>query len=241
MPDSSFMGVPGGANPGGFNMPIPGVGNTQTQSIGGTSNPLVPGYPTGNSAASASAFPAYSGGGDPNALLSALSGLNIGDSSAGPFPYTQASQGFHNAGYPNAIAGLLSAFLGGGAGFSPQVAASMIAALQPSIAQGQANIMEQFGSQGLSSGSPAAIGLAGFDSQATLDEGQILSNLYEQSVQNYMNVLLSGKKSASEMGGVGALAGGIGQLAGGLGSLVGGSNPTTGAGSGITGLLASLG
>jgi hypothetical protein len=127
----------------------------------------------------------------------------------------------------------LAAFIANGAGYNPQVAQSLLAALQPGIERGQANIMEQFGAEGLGSSSAAAIGLGDFMSQATLDEGQILSNLYEQSVQNYMQVLLSGKEQPSQLGGIGALLGGAGSLAKSLGQLIpsGGSGSSSGGGS----------
>ena len=189
-------------------------------------------------------FPANTGGEDPNQLLQALTGLGstvtgftTGTPGAAGGPtqqwYNQLTQAFHKAGYPSAIGGLLAAFIANGAGYNPQVAQSLLAALQPGIERGQANIMEQFGAEGLGSSSAAAIGLGDFMSQATLDEGQILSNLYEQSVQNYMQVLLSGKEQPSQLGGIGALLGGAGSLAKSLGQLIpsGGSGSSSGGGS----------
>ena len=241
MPASAFMGIPGG-NIGGTNMAIPGVGGSSTPAMGGASNPLIPSYPGGTASPTTTNFPANTGGGDPSGLLSALSGLNIG---AGigpggpnqPGTYADALRGsFAKAGFGNPLAALIVQFLQGGAGFNPQVAQAMLAALQPQIQRGQANIMEQFGGAGLTSSSPAAIGLGDFLSQATLDEGQILSSMYEQSVQDYMNVLMAGRKPTSSQGGIGGMIGGLlsggGDIMSGLGALgVGGGGgapaPTT--------------
>jgi hypothetical protein len=237
MPDSVFMGLPGG-NPSGSSTAVPGVSGTAPVPSVGTStgtNPLTPAMPTGSAAptmTSAGSFPAYSGGGDPNQLLTALSGMNPGGAlgGAGSDWTHQLIGAFHKAGYPSAIASLMANFLSQGAGFNPQVVQSLLASLQPGIAQGQANIMEEFGAEGLSSSSPAAVGLAGFDAQATLNEGQIISQMYEQSVQNYMQVMLSGKESSSQQGGIGALLGGVGSLASGASGLFDSIDATTAAG-----------
>jgi hypothetical protein len=136
------------------------------------------------------------------------------------------AKGFNHAGFPNAIAGMLASFLQQGAGFNPHAIMALLNALQPQIARGDANIMEQFGAKGLNFGSPAAVGLADFNSQAVLDEGQIISQMYEQSVQDYMNVLLAGRKPQSQQGGIGSLLGGglsgAGSLISALGGLGGG-------------------
>jgi hypothetical protein len=242
MPDSVFMGTPG-ANPSGSNVAVPSTGQTNTPAMGGQSNPLVPQYPGGTASPMASGFPAYgvtgSGTGASNPTLQALSQMGL---SAGGSQYYGANQkGFKAAGFPNAIAGLMASFLQNGAGFNPQAIQALIAALQPSIASGQANIMEQFGAQGLRDSSSASIGLAGFDAQATLNEGQIISQMYEQSVQDYMQVMLAGKKDPSQQGGTGALIGGLlngaGSLMEGLSSLgVGAGGSGGGGGGGSTGV-----
>lgn len=210
MANSLFMGTPG-ANPSGSNIAVPGTGSTMTPSVGGQSNPLIPGFPGGMASPNASGFPAFgvSGGGTgaDNPTLSALSQMGL--SAGGSDFYAANQKGFKSAGFPNAIAGLMASFLQNGAGFNPQAVQAMLAALQPQIAQGEANVMEQFGAQGLRNSSPAALGLAGFDAQATLNEGQVISQMYEQSVQDYMQVMLAGKKDASQSGGVGSMLGGL--------------------------------
>lgn len=211
MASNIFMGNPGGANPSGSNTPVPGVGGGATPAMGGASSPFTPQYPGGTKSPNAAAFPfPANGSGDPNSMLGDLSGLNIGGmiGGVGSDWYKAIQNSFHKAGYGNGLAALMSGFLANGAGFNPQVANAMIAALQPQLQRGQANIMEQFGSMGLRNSSPAAIGLGDFNSQAVLNEGQILSQMYEQSVQNYMQMMLAGKEPEHKSS-VGAMIGGI--------------------------------
>lgn len=228
MPESINMGIPG-ANPGGVQNLVPTTGGTSVPAIGGSTNPMVPSFPSGSAMPSPSSGMSTSGGStDP--LIQALLGL----SPAGPGAATgpQGNIGglsihdlvgyFHKAGFPSGIGYLLANFLAGGAGFSPEVAKAMLAALQPGIERGQASIVEQFGGMGLRYGSPAAIGLGDFMSQVTLDEGQILSQLYEQAVQNYMQVLLAGKKG-QQSSGIGSIIGGVGSLISALSTLGGGA------------------
>jgi len=238
-----------GMNPGGSSNLVPTTGTAQTPAIGGQSNPLLPTYPAGSAAPNLQ-FPANTGGGDPNQLLTALQGLNPGAPLGGAgSQWTHTLTGaFHKAGFPSPIAGVLANFLAGGAGFNPDVAKSLLAALQPEIQRGQANIMEQFGSMGLRDSSPAAIGLADYSSRAVLNEGEILSQLYEQSVQNYMNVLLAGRVPENKQGGVGSMLGGLmqgaGSLMGGLSDLgigIGGGGAAASSGAATVGEMAIAG
>lgn len=87
-------------------------------------------------------------------------------------------------------ASLLGQFLMSGAGYNSQVANALIAQMQPSIQQGTENMMEQFSAEGDRFGSPSAYGLGSYEAQTNLDVGDILSQLYETSVQNYMDVLM---------------------------------------------------
>jgi hypothetical protein len=242
MPGSSgvFMGLPGG-NPGGGSNAVPTVGATPAPAIGGQTNPLTPAYPGGTNGVPLT-FPAY--GSPQQSQLTALEGMSPAPSGlAGDQNWMNAvKKAFHSAGFPSAIGDLLSQFLANGAGFNPQAIQSMLAALQPSIAQGQSNIMEQFGAEGLSSSSPAAIGLAGFNAQATLNEGQIISQMYEQSVQDYMTVLMGARKPSNQQGGVGGLLGGLASISQGLpniGTFIKGMYPSGdssgGGGGGVTG------
>ena len=151
-------------------------------------------------------------------------------------PQTTAMQndiakGMQTAGFSGGVGTALSEFLMNGAGFNPAVAQALIAAMQPQIAKGQANLMGQFGAQGLAGGSPAALGMGDYLAQTNLDVGTLLSGMYEQSVNNYMDVLLAGKTPQQQGGGI----------LGALGSLIGGIGGTsTGGGGTVAGDLMGL-
>ncbi len=207
---TTMTGVPG-SNPSGNQNTI-GVAAGSQAAIGGQPNPLqnLTSMPTGSSGiptTSALAALNPAGAGSQTGTYGNIAGLST----------NSIVEAFRKAGYSSGDAYLIAQFLEGGAGYSPQVAQAMIAALQPSIQQGQANLLESFSAEGLRSSSPAAYGLASFDSQVTLDEGQILSQLYEQSVQNYMNVIMAGKRGGTQPTTIGSL------LSSSSGSLIGGA------------------
>ena len=130
---------------------------------------------------------------------------------------------------PGGLGTAAANFLNSGAGFNPQVAQALIAALQPQIAKGASSLMEQFGAHGAASGSNAALGLGDYYAQTNLDVGQLLSGLYEQSVNDYMQVLNLGHVNVSQqkqqgggiLGSLGQLLPGIGQAAGAISSGLG--------------------
>jgi hypothetical protein len=130
-----------------------------------------------------------------------------------PFSGGQSQQGlqyaFKQAGIPGGIAALLAEFLRSGAGFNPQVMQAMFNAMQPQVERGSENIMEQFSAMGNRFGSPAAVGLGDYESQVNLNMDQIMSQMYETSVQDYLTVLMgAGKKQQS-----GGIMGILSQLA----------------------------
>lgn len=154
--------------------------------------------PMTNPSGNVTPMPANSGGGTnvpPLSIGGALGNPNLGPGTPGG---SSLWHGFINMGYPAGIATLLTQFLAGGAGYNPQVAQALIAQMQPSIERGTENIMEQFSAMGNRFGSPAAVGLADFQSQVQLGIGEILSNLYEQSVQNYLQVLMGSTSGRNE-------------------------------------------
>jgi hypothetical protein len=102
----------------------------------------------------------------------------------------------HKAGFSAGDAALLFNFLQSGAGYNPQVAQALIASMQPGVQRKEADILEQFGNMGLRGSSSAQLAMGDFLAQEQLNEGQIFAQMYEQSVQNYMNVLLAGKGPA---------------------------------------------
>lgn len=196
---------------------------TQGGSLGGVTNPFI-GTPS-----SGSSMPAYNSpyGGSPwGATGSGVAGLpGSTQNPNNPFGYLGSSgdiaKSFQKAGYPSGVGTALAAFLQSGAGFNPQVAQWMIQAMQPQIAQGQANLMEQFGGTGTAGSSGAQLGLAGYEAQTNAAIGQIFANMYQQSTQNYMNTLLQGSyaKGGGQQGG-GAL--------GGIANFLGGAMPGIG-------------
>lgn len=183
-----MTGLPG-SNTGGTQTgaPAPSPSGTSTSPIGSNPSPFAPVPPTGQSVPSLTSPIATSN--PSNFDVASLLGFGQGTNN----PLHDITKALQKAGFSAGIAGELADFLKSGAGFNPAVAQALIAAMQPGIDRGQANILEQFSGMGLREGSPAAIGLGDFMSQVQLNEGQIWAQLYEQSVQNYMSVLESGK------------------------------------------------
>jgi hypothetical protein len=83
-------------------------------------------------------------------------------------------------------------FLAGGAGFNQDAINNMLAAMQPGFNQANENLVTQFGSTGNRFSSGAEIGLADQQSQQVLDEGQVEASMYEQSVNDFIGVLMTG-------------------------------------------------
>lgn len=238
---SQIAGLNSGANLGGsslagFLTPNP------TSAAGGADNPFTStlGMPAGSKTLPASGpTPApmptapFSSPYTPSGATATLTGLETGLGNTPPgqntlfgLPATVAQQndiakGFQAAGLPGGVGTALSAFLMSGAGYSPAVAKALIDAMQPQIAKGQANLMEQFGSHGLSMSSPAALAMGDYEAQTNLDVGTLLAGLYEQSVQNYINVLSLGKTQKQQGGGIlGSLGGFLGGAGQGIGSIL---------------------
>lgn len=185
------VGMPG-SNPGGVNMAVPSPYSSNTPAIGGGTNTFLPAAATGQSVPSSTSpinSTATSTGVPSFANLPGLLGFGQGSSD----PTHDITKALGKAGFSAGIAGELADFLQSGAGFSPDVVNAMIAAMQPGILQGEANISEQFSNMGMRGGSPAAYAMGNYMSNVQLNEGQIWAGMYEQSVQNYMNVLLAGK------------------------------------------------
>jgi hypothetical protein len=92
--------------------------------------------------------------------------------------------------YGSGLATAIMNFLQGGAGFNQDAINNLFAALQPGTERGTESLMEQFSASGNRFGSGAQIGLADYLSQVQLNEGQIETEMYEQSVSNYINTLM---------------------------------------------------
>ncbi len=183
-----------GANIGGSSVAVPPLPmSIGSQSIGGNTNPFLPTTATGQSVP-----PITSSGATPmGPTAGGLGGANdYKDLFGGNQDLKGIIKGLEKSGLSGGVASLLAGFLKSGAGFNPAVAKALIDAMGPSIERGTENIVEQFSAMGNRFGSPAATGLVDFEGQVQLDIGQIFSQLYEQSVQNYLAVLMgAGKKS----------------------------------------------
>lgn len=208
-----------GNNFAGTNVAVPTPASNTTPAIGGGNNPFLPTPVTGQAVpGQTSPMNASATGFDVSSLL----GFGNGTSN----PLHDITKALGKAGFSAGVAGELADFLSKGAGFNPDVANALIAAMQPQVQQQEADLLEQFGGMGLRGGSPAAYAMSNYLGQVQLNEGQIWAGLYEQSVQNYMNVLLSGKGNPpantfqnmlSFLNASGNAATGAGNLAKGLG------------------------
>lgn len=102
-----------------------------------------------------------------------------------------------NKTYGEGTASLIMSFLMSGAGFNQSAINNLFASLQPGIERGTESLMEQFSTSGNRFGSGAQIGLADYLSQVNLNEGQLETQMYENSVSNFINTLMNvgGKNS----------------------------------------------
>ena len=218
-----------GANLSGSSVAVPPLPSSiGAQAIGGNTNPFLPQPMTANAVApstnvtgmTAAPMPANTGGvatsgtGTSNPTVAGLPQFAPGSSEA-----NAVWRGLMSQGIPAGIAGLISQFLGSGAGYNSGVANALIAQLQPSIERGTENIAEQFSAIGNRFGSPAAVGMGDYMSQVNLNIGELLSNLYESSVQNYLSVLMGVNKPKQQSPGpLGMLSQLLGPISGAAGA-----------------------
>jgi len=210
-----------GANLSGNSVAVPpsplSSAVTGTPSFGGNVNPMLP-FP-----ANGQTMPPVTSSGS-SAIVDAGVGGSLGPGAPGAtgkagYPtgtiagasFADIGKGLSEAGYKGGTANLLAAFLTSGAGYNPAVANALIAQLGPSIERGEENIVEQFSAMGNRFGTPAAVGLGDYGASVNLNIGEILSSLYEQSIQNYLTVLTGAKTPQKQSSGV---LGFLGQLAG---------------------------
>jgi hypothetical protein len=98
----------------------------------------------------------------------------------------QSLQKTYGAGTAHAILDFLTT----GAGFNQDAINNLFASLQPGIERGTENLETQFSATGNRFGSGAQIGTADYLSQVQLNEGQLETQMYEQSVNDYINTLM---------------------------------------------------
>jgi len=175
----------------GANGSLPNITQTQSNPYGnpnmympaasssGGSTPSMPfnGSPT------SSGLPNLSGG-------TGTSGSGSGALGVGAINNSQGLQRELGKQFGTGIGGMLFNFLQGGAGYNPQVLQMLYQQQLPQIQQGAQNVMEQFSATGNRFGSPAGVGLGNYYSQVQGNLGAESAQLYEQSLQNYMNVMM---------------------------------------------------
>ena len=184
-----------GANMGGSSVAIPPVpGSTMgSPSIGGNTNPFIPMVPSGQQmpgSTNSLAMPANTEGATP--ADTGMTGQDLAGNLAGSSNVpTGWNAVYHDLKkrYGAGMGGLLMQFLKSGAGFNPEAMKALFASMGPQIERGQESIMEQFSAMGNRFGSPAAVGIGDYMSQVNLNMEQIMAQMYEQSIQDYMSVL----------------------------------------------------
>jgi hypothetical protein len=222
MQDSNWSSLLPGRNPTGST----GAGTSSVPSTGSSSgqNPALPptnlpaGAPASNPYAPGSAVPTFganSGGYSPTSLVPGGTGLlPSGGTGSGTGTGVGAGTGISNMNpaqlsnlqknlistYGKGMGAALFQFLQGGAGFNQDAINNLFASLQPGIERGTESLMEQFSTSGNRFGSGAQIGEADYLSQVQLNEGQLETQMYEQSIQNYISTLMgTGSANASRM------------------------------------------
>jgi hypothetical protein len=143
--------------------------------------------------------------------------------------------------YGPGVGDLISNFLTSGAGYNQQAINNMLASLQPGIERGEEDLMGQFSASGNRFGSGAQIGLGDYLSQVNLNEGQLVTGMYEQSLTDFINVLMgAGSAAANYQQNKATVWDQIGSALGLTGTLAGGASAGLAAGGGGAGILAGL-
>lgn len=215
----SMMYMPGGP------MPIPGMPDFGGNFIGGSNNGLglsgawaSGGFNT-QGAAPSTGFQQFSGTGSaipgnnfPAFQAPTLPGVGSANTNT-PFGFPGGGTTFNTTNMPGlpqvtghdlskiygkGVGNALSQFLNSGAGFNPAVEQAQLNEALPLAARSESKMMDIFGNTGNAYSSTAALGIGDFESQfnAAL-QGQFAQD-YQQSVQNYLNVLLGVAPSAQQ-------------------------------------------
>jgi hypothetical protein len=100
--------------------------------------------------------------------------------------------------YGDGMAHLILDFLSTGAGFNQQAINNLLASLQPGISRGEEDLMSQFSASGNRFGSGAQIGLGDFLSKVNLNEGELITTMYEDALNNFINVMLGTSSKAAD-------------------------------------------
>jgi hypothetical protein len=163
-------------------MPAPmGYTTTPSYSTAGPAPGTLFGANTGGGV-SGTGTPGTPGTNDPSSLLGFGSNLN---------PSQMKGLGISlNKTFGSGIGGLIMNFLLGGAGYNQTAVNNLVAGLQPQFERSQQDLLQQFSAGGNRFGSGAQTGFADLLSQQNLQVGELESQMYEQSVNNFMQVLL---------------------------------------------------
>lgn len=133
---------------------------------------------------------------NPSSLFGGSSSLGV-PGSGGGFPGLPQVNG-HDLDkiYGKGVGQAIAQFLNSGAGFNQNVVRAEQNAAMPIEARGRENIMNAMGGHGLGTSSSAAIGLGDFETQFSSQLENLFAQQYEQSVSNYLNVLMGVKGDA---------------------------------------------
>ena len=101
--------------------------------------------------------------------------------------------------YGAGIATTLMNFLSSGAGYNQTAINNLVAGLQPGFNLDQQNLLQNFSAGGNRFSSGAQLGLSNLEGQEQLDVGQLETQMYEQSVQDYINVMMGAAGASSQM------------------------------------------
>ena len=188
MATQGFPLMPGN-NPTGMNYPVPGAATGAPSTnpfMSGAQNPYMSQMKTATPGAGSTAVP---GASFPQNASPYGRGVQMPSPMAGAIdPNSVPQNQLQNIFGPMGPA--IQQLLASQGGYNPQAVQAILAQMQPGIQQGQANLLEQFGSMGGRYSSGAQLGLADYLSQVQLNEGDIMSQMYMQSYQNLMNQIM---------------------------------------------------
>lgn len=128
----------------------------------------------------------------------------------------------------------INAYIKDGMGFNPQVASMMANDITPYFQSNMNNLMEMFGSAGDRFSSDAALAGGQATASFTAQQQQIFTGMYQQAVQNYLQVLTGGRYKQGGGGLLGSISSALGLASAGGSAAQAGLGMEAGAGIGET-------
>lgn len=261
--NSNYASLMPGRNTGGSSLPaigdVPGTGSSSGANPILTPPNIPSGAPATNPYAPGSVVPSFGANSGPYSPVSltggtatpgaAQGGTTVGaaqNSTIGGMNLmtpTDLGKMFNSLAktYGDGTAHAIMDFLSTGAGFNQSAINNIFAALQPGFERSQENLMTQFSTSGNRFGSGAQIGMADLLSQENLNMGQIETQMYESSVSDYINTLLStGKDNASRIATSPSTLSTIGSALPIIGGAADALNSSTGASGAMQGILSTI-